>query len=221
MQIFRVIGLYSIVMIAALQGKIIQKSPGQAVLDVGGVGYEVLLSLRSYEALPALHQEVQLFVQTIVREDAIILYGFASAEEKKLFLLLIGVSGIGPKLALTTLGGFSVVDLQKAIASRDIGRLTTVPGVGKKTAERICMELAEKVALILDVPEMPGIVSPGPASGMPASPQADAASALINLGYGEQQVWQALRSLEKEQDTTAYALEDWLRQALRRLATAR
>lgn len=204
-------------MIAALQGKIIQKSPAHAVIDVGGVGYEVLISVRTYEVLPELLQEVQLFVQTIVREDAISLYGFTDAAEKKLFVLLIGVSGIGPKLALTVLGGLGAAELQRAIASRDIGRLTAVPGVGRKTAERVCMELAEKAGA-LDVPGfLPGGAAAS-ASGPQGLPQRDAALALVNLGYTEQRIWQVLRALEQEQDTAAFTLEDWLRRALRLLA---
>ena len=204
-------------MIAALRGKIIQKTPSHAVIDVGGVGYEVLISLRTYEVLPDLLQEAQLFVQTVVREDAISLYGFANGEEKKLFVLLTGVSGIGPKLALTVLGGLGPGELQGAIVSRDISRLTSVPGVGKKTAERICMELAEKVGVLDGF--IPASASPaGASTSGQASPQADAASALINLGDAEQQVWQVLRTLEKEQDAAGFAVEDWLRQALRLLA---
>ena len=129
-------------MIAALRGNIIQKNPGSLVLDVAGVGYEVLVSLRTWEKLPELNREVQLLVQTIVREDAITLYGFADAGEKALFMLLLGVSGIGPRLALTVLGGLGAAELQSAIVGRDLGRLTSVSGVGKKTAERICVELA-------------------------------------------------------------------------------
>lgn len=204
-------------MIAALQGKIIQKSPAHAVIDVGGVGYEVLISLRTYEALPELLQEVQLSVQTIVREDAISLYGFADAAEKRLFVLLIGVSGIGPKLALTVLGGLGAAELQRAIASRDIGRLTTVPGVGKKTAERVCMELAEKAGA-LDVPGVPPAGAAPSVSDPQGQPQRDAALALVNLGYTEQRIWQVLRALEQEQDTAAWPLEDWLRRALPLLA---
>ena len=203
-------------MIAALRGKIIQKSPTHTVVDVNGVGYEVLASLRTYEILPELHQEAQFFVQTIVREDAISLYGFASTDEKKLFVLLIGVSGIGPKLALTVLGGLGPADLQSAIASRDLARLTSVPGVGKKTAERICVELADKVGTLEGLTAIP--MGGGAGTATQAAPQADAASALVNLGYTEQQVWQVLRSLEKEQNMAACTVEDWLRQALRLLA---
>ena len=211
-------------MIAALRGTVIQKSPTSAVIDVAGVGYEVLISLATYEALPDLGQETRLVVQTIVREDAIILYGFAAAEEKQLFLLLIAVSGIGPKLALALLGGLGAEGLRAAIMNRDLTRLTAAPGVGKKTAERICMELADKVG---DLGAL-GVLGGGPvASGQggaqaPAgpSPQADAASALVNLGYTEQQVWPVLRAIEKEagKDAAALAVEDWLRQALRRLS---
>ena len=208
-------------MIAALRGTVIQKSPTSAVIDVAGVGYEVLISLATYEALPDLGQETRLVVQTIVREDAIILYGFAAAEEKQLFLLLIAVSGIGPKLALALLGGLGAEGLRAAIMNRDLTRLTAAPGVGKKTAERICMELADKVGDL-------GAFGGGPvASGQGGarasagpSPQADAASALVNLGYTEQQVWPVLRAIEKEagKEAAAYAVEEWLRQALRRLS---
>ncbi len=204
-------------MIAVLRGKIIQKSPACTVVDVNGVGYEVLTSLRTYEVLPELQQEVQFFVQTIVREDAISLYGFASADEKKLFVLLITVSGIGPKLALTVLGGLGPAELQSAISGRDLARLTSVPGVGKKTAERICMELADKAGALGGFAAMPAGTG-GTGAAAQAAPQADAASALVNLGYTEQQVWQVLRSLEKEQDMSAALVEDWLRQALRILA---
>ena len=128
-------------MIAALRGNIIQKNPGSLVLDVAGVGYEVLVSLRTWETLPELNREVQLLVQTIVRKDAITLYGFADPGEKALFMLLLGVSGIGPRLALTVLGGLGAAELQSAIVGRDLGRLTSVSGVGKKTAKRICVAL--------------------------------------------------------------------------------
>lgn len=204
-------------MIAVLRGKIIQKSPTHTVVDVNGVGYEVLTSLQTYEVLPELQQEVLFFVQTIVREDAISLYGFASADEKKLFVLLITVSGIGPKLALTVLGGFDAAALQSAIAGRDMARLTSLPGVGKKTAERICMELADKVGALEGLAASP-VGTAGVKAGVQAAPQVDAASALMNLGYTEQQVWQVLRAIEKEQDMAAGTVEDWLRQALRLLA---
>ena len=142
-------------MIAALRGNIIQKNPGSLVLDVAGVGYEVLVSLCTWEMLPELNREVQLLVQTIVREDAITLYGFVDAGEKALFMLLLGVSGIGPRLALTVLGGLGAAELQSAIVGRDLGRLTSVSGVGKKTAERICVELAEKVGNLGDSAAVP------------------------------------------------------------------
>jgi len=204
-------------MIAALRGNIIQKNPGSLVLDVAGVGYEVLVSLRTWETLPELNREVQLLVQTIVREDAITLYGFVDAGEKALFMLLLGVSGIGPRLALTVLGGLGAAELQSAIVGRDLGRLTSVSGVGKKTAERICVELAEKVGNLGDSAAVPpGAAAAG--AGPRSSPEADTVSALVNLGYSEQQVWPVLRALEKERDCTGLSLEEWLRLALRRLA---
>ena len=206
-------------MIAALRGTLIQKIPGSAVVEAGGVGYETLISLATYEALPELGQEARLLVQTIVREDTITLYGFAEAEEKQLFLLLIGVSGIGPKLALAVLGGLGAAGLRAAVMNRDLARLTAAPGVGKKTAERICMELAEKVG-DLGVAGI-GVAAAGQGrAAAPAapSPQADAASALVNLGYSEQQAWQALRAIEKDESAATWPVEEWLRHALRRLS---
>ena len=206
-------------MIAALRGTVIQKTPGSVVVEAGGVGYEALISLATYEALPELGQEARLVVQTIVREDAITLYGFAEAEEKQLFLLLIGVSGIGPKLALAVLGGLGAAGLRAAIMNRDLTRLVAAPGVGKKTAERICMELAEKVG---DLGATGAGVAAAGQGSMAApgasSPQADAASALVNLGYTEQQAWQALRAIEKDEGAAAFPVEEWLRRALRRLS---
>jgi Holliday junction DNA helicase RuvA len=156
-------------------------------------------------------------VQTVVREDAITLYGFARPEEKELFLLLVTVSGIGPKLALTILSGIGVTDLRQAIMRKDLARLTALPGVGKKTAERICVDLGEKVGALGGV---------APAAGQAESPAAaggdllaDAASALVNLGYPQATAWEALRVARQQSETPeTLRVEDLIRLALRALA---
>ncbi len=133
-------------MIATLRGILAHKQPDRVVVDVHGVGYEVLVPARTCHRLPAAGEEVFLFIQTNVREDAITLYGFGEQEEKELFLLLNTVSGVGPKLALAILSGIGAGELCRAIGGRDMARLTALSGVGKKTAQRLCMELADKVA---------------------------------------------------------------------------
>ena len=137
-------------MIASLKGEIFSKEPGRVVLDVNGVGYEVFLSLTSYEQLPAVGCEVLLHVYTSVREDAIVLFGFGDAEEKEMFRLLTTVSGVGPRLALNILSGIKPAALVRAIATGDVKRLTGLPGVGKKTAARLCVDLKDKMALAAD-----------------------------------------------------------------------
>src|SRR3954469_2844667 len=133
-------------MIGHLRGKVYDKRPNQVVVDVNGVGYEVLIPLSTFYALAELHQEVNLLIHTHVREDALALYGFLTAREKQLFELLLSASGVGPVLALKILSGMSVEELLPAIRSGDLARLTTIPGVGRKTAERIVVELRDKMA---------------------------------------------------------------------------
>jgi len=207
-------------MIAILNGLIFAKTPTAAIIDVGGVGYEVLISGRTYDALPGLGASCLLFVQTVVREDAITLYGFQDKEEKELFLLLVTVSGIGPKLALTILSGIGVEELCRALTAKDLARLTALPGVGKKTAQRLCMELGEKVggfagAVVAE--------ESGGAAAIDGDNQvvADAASALVNLGYPQYTAWQALRTVLKQFPAEAGAaprLEELIRLALQSLA---
>lgn len=132
-------------MISFLEGLVVEKDPTRVVLNVGGVGYEVFIPLSSYDRLPAPGAPCRLLTYLHVREDAHTLYGFMSAEERRLFLLLLGVSGIGPKLAVTVLSGLSIREIIAAIARRDIKRLSSISGIGKKTAERIVVELADKI----------------------------------------------------------------------------
>lgn len=207
-------------MIASLSGLVLAKTPNAVVLDVGGVGYEAFISGRTYDALPETGHACFLHVQTVVREDAILLYGFHKKDEKELFLLLITVAGIGPKLALTILSGIGVDELRRAIMVKDLSRLTTLPGIGKKTAQRICVELAEKIGGLGDVVAAGGGLRPEALTVMP-SVMDDAVSALVNLGYPQAMAWQALRAVEQQLPEGAEPLrvEEFIRLALRSLAT--
>src|SRR5499427_856665 len=132
-------------MIAHLRGKLISKHPNQAIVEAGGVGYDVAISVPTFSALPSVGSDVALHIHIHVREDAIALFGFLRADEKQLFEKLITVSGIGPKLAITILSGMPTSDMVGAIRSNNHGRLTRIPGIGSKTAERMCVELRDKL----------------------------------------------------------------------------
>lgn len=164
-------------MIARLRGTLVEKHPNQAVVEAGGVGYDVMISVTTYSALPAPGAEVALRIHTHVREDAIQLFGFLSPEERTLFERLITVSGIGPKLAITALSGLAVDDLVSAISGGEVQKLVRIPGIGKKTAERIVLELRDKVGL----PAGPGAAPAAPAVLL-SREEEDVASALMNLG---------------------------------------
>lgn len=206
-------------MIASLSGLVLAKTPNTVILDVGGVGYEAFISGRTYDALPETGHACFLHVQTVVREDAILLYGFHKKDEKELFLLLITVAGIGPKLALTILSGIGVDELRRAITVKDLTRLTTLPGIGKKTAQRICVELAEKIGSLGDFVADGGSARPEALTVMP-SVMDDAVSALVNLGYPQATAWQALRAVEQQLPGGSEPLrvEEFIRLALRSLA---
>jgi Holliday junction DNA helicase RuvA len=160
--------------IAHLRGRLIAKHPNQAVVEACGVGYDVTISIPTYSDLPAAGAEVALHVHTHVREDAIALFGFLKAEEKRLFEKLITVSGIGPKLAITILSGMSAETMIAAIRGNDVAQLTRIPGIGKKTAERMVLELRDKLESFTIC-----AVVPPPANAV----EADVVSALVNLGY--------------------------------------
>lgn len=181
-------------MIALLSGEIAFKSIDHLILDVGGVGYRLLIPLSTFYALPEQGQ-VRLQVYTHVREDAIQLYGFLSAEEKEMFILLLGVSGIGPKLAVNILSHIPAQGLKDALAGGDVKRLATLPGIGKKTAERLVLELKEKVQKLgLPLPA-PGAAAGSPPVGAPDTLE-DILSALVNLGYKENQARKVLEAME-------------------------
>lgn len=176
-------------MIGRLSGVVLEKRPDRALVDAAGVGYELFVSLGTYASLPGIGESAILHVHTHVREDAILLFGFATPEEKTLFERLVTVSGIGPKLALVVLSGLPLPDLVAAIAAQDVRRLTSIPGVGKKLAERLAVELRDKVAGI--VPGSPSAPGSGEAAGGLVG---DAVGALMNLGYRRPQAEAAVRA---------------------------
>ncbi len=199
-------------MISHLRGRLLEKQPNRVTIDVQGVGYDVLVPLSTFYVLADLGEETSLRIHTHVREDALLLYGFATRLELQLFERLIGVSGIGPKLALAVLSGIEPNDLVTAIKQNDIARLTGIPGIGKKTAERIGLELKDKLAAFL--PTEPAFAA-GAASASD-SLRTDVLSALINLGYhrplAERAADAAMRS------SSAGSFEQTLKLALRELA---
>jgi Holliday junction DNA helicase RuvA len=162
-------------MIGQLRGRLAEKRPNQVLVDVGGVGYLVQVPLSTYAALGDLHTEVTLLIHTHVREDALALYGFVSAREKHFFEMLLSASGVGPTLALKILSGMSVEELVPAIRGGDLVRLTRIPGVGRKTAERMVVELKDRLEVVAIEAEKP--------AASPAGVEADVISALVNLGY--------------------------------------
>jgi len=160
-------------MIAHLRGRLISKHPNQAIVEAAGVGYDVAITVPTFSDLPAVGSEVALHIHTHVREDAIALFGFLRADEKQLFEKLLTVSGIGPKLAITILSGMPTADMVGAIRANDHARLTRIPGIGKKTAERMCVELRDKLEGFGETP------TAAPVSAV----EQDVISALTNLGY--------------------------------------
>jgi holliday junction DNA helicase RuvA len=195
-------------MIAQLRGSLGDKRPNQVLVDVGGVGYLVHIPHSTFYALGDLHSNVTLLIHTQVREDAISLYGFLSAREKHLFELLISASGVGPALALKILSGMSVDDLVPAVRSGDLARLTRIPGVGRKTAERMIVELRDKLAA-MEIPED----SRKPVTTTGTS--GDVVSALLNLGYDQHAAEQAVERAGKNGASETF--EPLLRGALQEL----
>ncbi len=176
-------------MIAHLRGKLLAKHPNQAIVETGGVGYDVTISVPTFSELPGVGGEVALHIHTHVREDALALYGFLRSSEKVLFEKLITVSGIGPKLAITILSGMAAEEMVNAIRGNDIARLTRIPGIGKKTAERMVLELRDKLP-----PEKHGEIAAAPAL---SAVEEDVLSALVNLGYQRTAAEKALASVSK------------------------
>jgi Holliday junction DNA helicase RuvA len=177
-------------MIAHLRGRLLAKHPNQVVLETGGVGYDVTISVPTFSDLPGVGSEVALHIHTHVREDQIALYGFLRPAEKHLFEKLITVSGIGPKLAITILSGMAVDEMVGAIRGNDIARLTRIPGIGKKTGERMVLELRDKLP--------PAGVGESPAAPVMTAMEEDVLSALVNLGYQRAAAERVLASVAKK-----------------------
>ena len=201
-------------MIASLSGTLSSKTPQEAIISVQGVGYQVFIALSTFFTLPDINSSVQVFVSTHVRNDTIQLFGFATLEEKQAFSLLTTISGVGPKLALSALSTLSVPDLCTAIEKGDIEILGSIPGVGKKSASRIVLELKDKTHRIM-------ISDTQKPSTSPIEPttflQEEASSALINLGYRTPEVKKAINLAIAKMNET-YELEDLIRTTLKELA---
>ncbi len=191
-------------MIGRLSGTLLEKHPPQVLLDVGGVGYEVDVPMSSFYNLPAIGERVTLVTHFVVREDAQQLYGFLSQKERAAFRELIRISGVGPKLALSVLSGMSADDLAHCIVMQDAGQLTRVPGIGKKTAERLLLELKGRLADAL--PQAGGV-------SISAGVTHDALGALLALGYSDKEAQPVLKQLPE-----GLSLEEAIRQALKLLA---
>lgn len=201
-------------MIAHISGKLIQKQPNSIIVDVSGIGYELNVPLSTFYELGEVGATVSLRVHTHVREDALQLFGFRTEPEKKLFLLLNSVSGIGPKLAITVLSGLSAEELIQAIRAGNLTKLTGIPGVGKKTAERMLVELKDKVAAILPPGLEDSTTSVLAHTG--DTMREDVISALVNLGYPRAQAEKAVNAALKQ--TPDERFEAILKSALRSLA---
>lgn len=190
-------------MIGKLSGKLVEKAPPLVVIDCHGVGYEVLVSMNTFYNLPHLGESCSVLTHMIVREDAHLLYGFGSTEERACFRELIKVTGLGPKTALSILSGMTVNDLASAIAQQELGLLTRVPGIGKKTAERMLLELKDKIGAI-----------PGASTSVVGNQHhADILQALLALGYSDKEAQLTLKSLPAD-----IGISDGIKQALRSLA---
>ena len=190
-------------MIGRLTGILLEKNPPQILLDVQGVGYEVDVPMSTFYNLPGLNEKVMLHTYLVVREDAQLLYGFGTDEERVVFKQLLKISGVGPKLALSVLSGLSLADLAASVVNKDIGRMTRIPGVGKKTAERLLLELQGKFTA---TPSAAG-------RGVASSHNADILNALLALGYNEKEADWASKQLPADA-----GVSDGIRQALKFLS---
>jgi Holliday junction DNA helicase RuvA len=205
-------------MIAHLSGTLLSKHATSVILDVGGVGYEVNIPLSTFYDLGDIGATVQLRIYTHVREDALQLFGFKTARERELFLRIISVSGIGPKLGITLMSGMSADEMIESIRTNNLARLTLIPGIGRKTAERLVIELREKMAALATggVEDDTQRVQTGPAPTSEDGVRSDALSALVNLGYQRSSAEKAIEAVMRE--TPELSVESVLRSSLRKLA---
>ncbi len=199
-------------MISSLRGRLVSKSPTEAVIDVAGVGFSLSISLQTFERFPEAGSDVECLTHLHVREDALALYGFSSEAERQMFLHLIGISGIGPKLAMSILGGRKPEEIQNLVLRGDVGALTSLPGIGRKTAERLIVELKDKFGKTL-LPALPtGAVPEGEV------PYLETLKALIALGYPRASVEQAISRLRSSDEGKSMKVEELIRGAIRLLS---
>lgn len=190
-------------MIARLNGTLIEKSPPQVIVDCNGVGYEVEVPMSTFYNLPEIGAKIQLLIHFVVREDAQLLYGFGSEQEKSTFKQLLKVNGIGAKSALSILSGVSIDDLVEAVNRQEVGMLTRIPGIGKKTAERLLLELKDKFS----------VTGSANTTSQPKSASYDILNALLALGYHEREASSVVKLLDKE-----VSVADGIKQALKHLS---
>ena len=205
-------------MIASLTGLLKRKTPQTIILDVQGVGYEVTICLPTFHQLPSLNEKVHLFIHTHVREDAFHLYGFSSGEEKELFLLVTGISGVGPKLAINILSGLSLADFVEAVRTGNVALLHSIPGVGQKTAARLALELKGKITSLVGA--IPG--TGAKMEGLSSVGAEDAVSALVHLGYKAPRAKDAVEKVmtlgNKDDDFEAMPVEALIKESLKVLS---
>jgi Holliday junction DNA helicase RuvA len=196
-------------MIALLRGKLLYKSPTEIIVDVNGVGYAASISLSTFQALENTSNEIQLFTHLYVREDTMQLFGFATEREREMFRMLITVSGIGPKMAQTILSGMNTEELRSAIFSSNVSSLTTIPGVGKKTAERLIVELRDKLGKT-DAKELFVTIPVAQISVV-----AESVNALTSLGYSRMQAEQAVRAIVQQVHDESLSVEEIIKRSLK------
>lgn len=194
-------------MIGRLKGTLLRKEPPALLVDVGGVGYELEAPMTTFYDLPAVGENVTLYTHQVVREDAHLLYGFVHEDQRRLFRELLKVTGVGPRIAMAVLSGMSAEELALAVTGNDIARLSRVPGIGRKTAERLVLELRDKIT----VPTGPARLAAG---GGPTDPAGEAVSALIALGYKPNEAARVVRTVQ----VAGASAEDIIRQALKSMA---
>lgn len=194
-------------MIASITGRLRRKATDYLIIDVAGVGYQVQVPLSTYYSIPDNGEEVSLHIHTLLREDSLSLFGFLTQEEKDMFLLLMGVSGIGPKLALAILSSLPVAELSRAIQAADDSTLRAIPGIGKKTAARMVLELKDKIALTTPI-----MAAPSSTSALLSDDCEDVISALVNLGYKKSQAEEAVRKVRDGRP--GLTIEELIREAL-------
>lgn len=199
-----------------MTGTILDKTPSALIIEVQGIGYQIFIPLNTFYRLPEVKESVSLHIYTHVREDAIQLYGFFSVLEKELFLLLLGISGVGPKVALGILSGMELTELVQALRDGNVDRLRAIPGVGPKTAGRLVLELREKVSAL----SLAGLQAPVSTGSESDKIKEDVLSALVNLGYNRNEAKRAVDKIAEEETSGSDSVEGLIKKALKKLAKA-